>query len=90
MLRSVSNLRGTTYQESCQEVGLETLEERRKFTGHDSNGQNMKGIYSVNWKSFFERREEQVRTRQAGNPWNLPRKASKTKTGLHSSMERVV
>ncbi len=40
-LHSVSNLKGATYQKKCQEIGLETQEERRNTPGHDSNAQNI-------------------------------------------------
>jgi hypothetical protein len=48
-------LRGTSYQESCQEV--EELEEKRKFQDMTQPVKILKGVDSVNCEIFFDRRE---------------------------------
>jgi hypothetical protein len=74
-------LKGATYQKKCQEVGLETHEERRKPQDMTQMLKILKGVDSVNCKIFFERREEQ--------PWT-GRKALRTHIRLNSYSVRVV
>ena len=59
-------MKGMTYLERCQEAGLETLEERRNTQDMTQTFKIMKGIDKVDREIFFNKRENQPRTRQAG------------------------
>ena len=79
-VRAVTNIKGRTYEERLKELGLETLEDRRRrgdllqayrvLTGKDN-------VDPSTWFSMYQPPEDQVRTRQAAgyrnvvpNQWN--------------------
>jgi hypothetical protein len=69
--------------EGCNLLG-KMSRSRAGDTRKRRNTQDMTTVQSIEKRGhckprvFSKRREEQPRTRQAGNPWNVPRKASKT------------
>ncbi len=73
-LRMTTGLKGNTYEERCKEVGLNTLQERRKVQDLTQVFKILKGINKVEPEQIFGRRRENQYTRQSANPWNLTKK----------------
>jgi hypothetical protein len=89
-LRMTTGLKGNTYEERCKEVGLSTLQERRKVQDLTQVFKILKGIDRVVPEQIFGRRRENQYTRQSANPWNLTKKQARTDPRLHSFGLRVV
>ncbi len=66
-----TGLKGNTYEERCKEVGLSTLQERRKVQDLTQVFKILKGIDRLVPEQIFGRRRENQYTRQSANPWNL-------------------
>ena len=61
MIRMLSDVRGTTYEEKLKDVGLTTLEERRKRGDAIETFKTLKGMNRVNKEKWFTREAEDSR-----------------------------
>jgi len=67
MVRQISGLTGVTYEEKCEELGLETLEERRIRADLVQAFKIIHGLDRVRMELLFDIRENRPGTRQAND-----------------------
>ena len=92
-INMVSGLRGNSYTEKLKEVGLPTLEERRKEFDMIQTFKILHGFDRVDEKQWFERANTnggQMRTRIQADDLNLRQKFGNTETRRNFFSERVV
>lgn len=71
MVRQISGLKGTTYEEKCKEIGLEKLEDRRKRADLLQTFKIIHGYTEVKPELLFELRESTTCTRQADDALHI-------------------
>ena len=79
-VRNISGLKGNTYEEKLQELGLTTLKDRRLRTDLIQTFKILKGFDNVNsntWFSFVEPTHSRM-TRHTSNPLNIQLKQART------------
>jgi hypothetical protein len=76
----ISGLSGREYEERCKEIGLKTLEERRKIQDMQLLQGIVHGRGGMSIEGLFERADERdgIRTRQAVGTNNLKVQAART------------
>jgi hypothetical protein len=89
-LKRTTGLIGRTYQERCAEVGLETLEERRRNQDMMHTFKILKGHVKIDSDHLFKRITNSSGTRSSSDPWNLQRGRSRKDTRLHSFGLRTI
>ena len=69
----ISGMKGRSYEEKCRELGIETLEERRKKQDLFEAFKIMKGPEPNNAKRILQRQETRnvAVTRNSTEPWNI-------------------
>ena len=88
----VSGLRGGTYEERLAELGLPTLELRRRQYDLAQVYKAINGKDNVEWSTWFELTgSEPARvTRASQDPYNIKKQAPKTDLRRHFFSNRVV
>jgi len=89
-LRNTSGLKGRTYEERCEEVGLETLAARRKRHDMIQTFKILKGIDGVKSEEIFEKVAHAAGTRLAADPWNLKKTRARKEIRINSFGLRVI
>jgi hypothetical protein len=88
-VRMVSGLKGTTYEERCEELGIQTLKERRQK--QDLTLAHKFVVGGLEGGDMFHRLDQpgRITTRQAGDPGSLATKYARTDTRKYSFGLRV-
>ena len=89
-LRFTTGLKGKTYEERCKEVGLETLERRRKNQDLLQAFKIVKGIDRVDPGKLFTRVSHTARTRNAADTMNLQKERARKDVRMNSFSIRIV
>jgi len=70
-VRAISGLKGTTYKEKLQEVGLPTLEERRREKDLAQTFKIIRGMDSKDLAHWFNIQEDRRPTRGQGGEYHM-------------------
>jgi ribonucleases P/MRP protein subunit RPP40 len=91
-VRMISGLRGKTYLERCEEIGLQTLEQRRHLQDLSLVHKYMTGQGNLNYEHMFEKAQERLgmRTRLAAGEENLKLPAARTELRRNSFAVRTI
>ncbi len=90
-VRQIVGLQGTTYEEKCQELGLELLIKRREQSDLVQVWKSLHQEENENGNSLFEYvSSDTVRTRFRADPQNLQPKTSRLDVRKHSFAVRVI
>jgi hypothetical protein len=91
-VKMVAGLSSQGYKERCSELGLKTLEERRKDQDMNQVFGIMTGKGNIDYREIFERADvrEGARTRQSEGVLNLKQPISRTEIRRNSFASRVV
>jgi hypothetical protein len=87
----VSGLRATNYEEKLKELGISSLDERRKYLDMLQTYKVMTGKDNVDRSTWFEMASSGQRaTRQAADPLNIRPKAARLEVRRQFFSQRVV
>ena len=86
----VAGLAGSTYEERCQELNLETLEKRRWNQDMKQTFKIMRGIDKLDRQKIFKMRQENTHTRTADDPLHLRHDRSRLEVRTNSFTQRVI
>jgi hypothetical protein len=87
-VKMISGLKGTSYEEKCKELGIETLERRRKIQDMAQVYKLVHGIDKVERIKLFDHVQE-GRTRLAADPLNMRTGVSRTDVRKNFFTQRV-
>ena len=86
----VAGLNGKCYLEKCQELKLETLEERRRRADLVQAFKIIRGMDQVAPETLFRFRTNSARTRQADDPLHLQKERIRLDLRKYSYTQRIV
>jgi hypothetical protein len=90
-VKMITGLKATSYEEKLKELGITTLEERRKYLDMLQTYKVMTGKDNVDRATWFDMASSGQRaTRQAADPLNIRPKASRLEVRRQFFSQRVV
>ncbi len=90
-VRMISGLKATSYEEKLKELGISTLEERRKYLDMMKTYKVMTGKDNVERSTWFDMASSGQRARrQAADPLNIRPKAARLEVRRQFFSQRVV
>jgi ribonuclease P/MRP protein subunit RPP40 len=90
-LRMISGLKATSYEEKLKELGISTLEERRRYLDMLQTYKVLTGKVNVDRATWFDMASSGQRaTRQEADPLNIRPKAARLEVRRQFFFQRVV
>ncbi len=85
----VSGLQGKTYEEKCEELKLESLQQRRDNQDMIQTFKIVNRICKLSPSKVFSQRQGEIHTRSAADPYYIKGNRSKLETRKHFFTQRV-
>lgn len=89
-IRQVAGLAGSTYEEKCKELNLDTLRERRRKQDLTQTFKIIRGLDRLNPEKLFNLQEGLRATRQSTEPYYLRPELSRTEIRRNFFSQRVI
>ena len=89
-VKMVAGLVGTSYEERCRELKLDTLEKRRWDQDMKQTFKIIRGIDKLDGEKIFKYRQEGTHTRTAEDPLHLRQERSRLDIRINTFSQRVI